>query len=237
MKRNTLLVFALLGAIFSLSACAKPITYSAEPMEAWVVDRETKQPIEGAVVVAHWQLEGGLHTDRVGELMILETTSDKNGRFSFPAWGPITHRGRGRLTNMDPELIIFKSGYEYRRLANPLTKEAIDGWPIPVRRSQWNGKTIELKPFEGTASAYENHFESFNGELDRVAADSPKECGWKKIPTTIRAMNRERHRLISQGVNPNTLSSIDKRLLMNDEYFTHKGGCGSPKEFFKDLHQ
>lgn len=237
MRRNITSLVGLFALLSGLPACATPVTYSAEPIEARVVDAETKQPLEGVIVVAHWVLEGGIHVDRVGELFIMETVTDKNGRLYFPGWGPIRHWKRSRLTNMDPELLIFKSGYEYQRLANPSTKEAIEGKPYPVRRSQWNGKAIEMKKFKGTIQAYKGHFESLNNDLEHIAADNPEECGWKKIPNTIRAMNRERMHLIAQGVNPNTLSSIDKRLLMNDEYFAQKGGCGSPRAFFKDLRQ
>lgn len=237
MKRKVCYLIFMLTCIATLPACATPVTYSAESIEAWVVDAETKQPIEGAVVVADWVLEGGIHVDRVGDLKILETTTDKDGRFFFPAWGPIRHWGMSRLTYMDPELIIFKSGYEYRRLANPTTKEAISGKAYPVRRSQWNGKTIELKPFKGAIHAYEDLFESLNRALERVALHQPKECGWKKIPNAIRAMNRERKRLIEKGINPNTLSTVDNELLINDKFYTKKGGCGSPKDFFKGFQQ
>lgn len=155
MKRNPYFLLLLLWALAVLPACAGPVTYSAESIEAWVVDAETKQPIEGAVVVAHWVLEGPTLVDikvrQAGDLVVLEAVTDKDGRFHFPGWGPIRHWGRSRLTYLDPELIVFKSGYEYRRLANPITKEAIEGKPYPIRRSQWNGKTIELKKFSGTA--------------------------------------------------------------------------------------
>jgi hypothetical protein len=39
----------------ALSACGSPY-YTADPIEAWVVDAETGKPIEGAVVTANWQL-------------------------------------------------------------------------------------------------------------------------------------------------------------------------------------
>lgn len=236
MKRKIHSLFFCLVCLAALPACATPLTYSAESIEAWVIDAETKKPIDDAVVVAHWLLEEStivsITVRRVGDLMVMESVTDKSGRFYFPAWGPIRHWGRSRLTYMDPEIIIFKSGYEYRRLANETTKEAIGGKAFPVRKSRWNGKTIELKPFKGTVEAYEDHFESLNDALEHTATDNPKECGWKKISNTIRAMNRERNRLIALGINPNTLSTIDNELLMNDQFYTKKGGCGSPKEFF-----
>lgn len=235
--KQSIAMLCLSFALTVFPACATPVTYSAEPIEAWIIDAGTKQPLEGVIVIAHWVLEGGIHVDRVGELVIMETTTDKNGRFYFSGWGPIRHWKRSRLTNMDPELLIFKSNYEYQRLTNPSTKEAIEGKPYPLRRSQWNGKTIALKSFKDDLKKYEELFEDFNHQLERIATDQPTECHWKNLQKTIRTMNRERSRLVALGVNPNTLSSIDNELLMNDQFYTKKGGCGSPREFFGGFKQ
>lgn len=236
MKRHTRTLFLLLGLLMAQPACsASPLYYSAEAIEARVVDADTKKPLEGVVVTANWQLFHGSIDGRVhgGQLMVLEAVTDKDGKFTFPAWGPKLALW-GYLDDRDPQLLLFKPGYEYRGLQNPTLSVTNHS---SVRRSEWNGKIIELKPFRGTIEAYENHFESFNRELERIAADRPKECNWKKISNTIRAMNRERNRLITQGVNPNTLSSLDNELLMNDAFYIEKGECGSLKEFFKGFQQ
>lgn len=231
----------LLVSTLPIAACATPVTYSAEAIEARVIDAETKQPLEGVVVVAHWVLEDGIHVDRVGDLMVLESIADKNGWFRFPAWGPIRHWGNSRLTYMDPEILVFKSGYEYRQLTNYdwATPEQRAGKAIPVRKSAWNGKTIALKPYTGTIQAYKGHFESLNKELERVATDNPEDCNWKKLPKTIAAIGRERKALEEKGVNPHTLFSIDKELILNDEHYTKKGkaSCGSPKAFLQGIQQ
>ena len=238
-------VFSLLVLLLllSLNACSRyPSTYSAEAIEAWVIDGKTKKPIEGVVVTANWELEVGTLGGNIpaGQLMVMESMTDKSGRFYFPSWGP-KRRPRGtfnlfasrpHLVYSDPQLLLFKRGYEYLRLRNKIISDYNTGG---LRKSDWSGRTIELKPFAGTIKAYENQFEWFNRYLERVAADVPEECGWKKIPNTIRAMNRERMHLIAQGVDPNTLSSIDQRLLLNDEYFAKKGGCGSPRALLEDL--
>lgn len=56
----------------AVPACATPIRYSAEPIEAWVVDAETKQPLDGVVVTANWQLKEGTFggSVQVGQLMV-----------------------------------------------------------------------------------------------------------------------------------------------------------------------
>ena len=63
--------------------------YSAEAVEGWVVDSVSGKPIEGVIVVAHWQLKSGFEGGTpVNELTIVETLTDPSGHYSFPAWGP-----------------------------------------------------------------------------------------------------------------------------------------------------
>lgn len=208
-----------------------PSKYSAEAIEAWAVDADTKKPVEGVIVTANWELEDSTFAGNVpvGQLMVMETVTDKNGRFYFPPWGP-KKPPKGGLRNKDPQLLLFKPGYRSRGLVNEFRDVMYEE---PIRRSEWNGKTIELKPFKGTMGEWAKHFESLNNDLEHIAADQPEECNWKKMPRTILAMTNERKVLEEKGINPHTLSTLDKRLLMNDEYYTKKGGlaCGSPKEF------
>lgn len=162
-ERARLVCLAVVCAV-ALPACATiyPPAYSAEPIDARVIDAETKQPLEGVVVTADWELRGGASpggSTTVGELMVMEAVTDKNGQFHFPAWGPI-RQFKGELHNHDPRLILFKSGYEYRILSNEPRFDA-EAALQPVRHSQWNGKTIELQKFVGTP-------EQWFGMLERV---------------------------------------------------------------------
>ncbi|MEK7322117.1 MAG: hypothetical protein AABZ84_03445 [Pseudomonadota bacterium] len=71
---RTLSIWLLLCFLLSpfMVNAAYPQKYSAEAIEAWLVDAETKQLVEGAVVVAHWQLYGRvIESNPVGELKIL----------------------------------------------------------------------------------------------------------------------------------------------------------------------
>ena len=237
MRQHLIGLVLLLTTVGALPACAqlggRPSHYSAEAIEARVIDAETKQPLEGVIVTANWELRGPATAGGsapIGQLMVLETVTGKDGKFAFPAWGP--KRARGALLNRDPQLLLFKPGYRYRGLEN----EFRDGMELePIRRSEWSGRTIEMKPFKGTVGEWAKHFESLNNDLEHIAADQPEECNWKKLPRTIMAVINERKVLEGKGINPHTLPSLDKRLLMNDEYYTKKGGlaCGSPKEFLR----
>lgn len=216
----------LLTAILAIPVAgyAFTVSYSADPIDAVVVDAKTKQPIENVIVVAHWVLEGGLHVDRVGELKILETTTNKAGRFHFNGWGPIRHWGNSRLTYMDPELILFKSGYRYLRLTNRATPEAIGGKATPLRRSDWNGKTIALERFEGRLEEYAKHLSFINTSLDFI----DENCNWKKVPRIMLALQIQNDVFWRSGITrtPYSLS-----------YLTDTKECGSVKEYFEKFDQ
>lgn len=236
MKWDFLFILTLASALSALSACATPLTYSADPIEAKVIDADTKQPLEGVIVTANWQLESGNAGGSfvVGQMMVMEALTNKEGVFHFPAWGPLKLR-QGVMSLNDPQLLLFKSGYAYRRLNNYREGVSLEGlWRAPVRSSQWNGKTIELKPFKGPLAEYKRHFDDWNTDLDQIIRWNPKECNWKKLPEAILATERER--LEQKYVDPQTLGSVYRALVTyQNDWYTKEGGpgCGSPKAFFQ----
>lgn len=222
--RTSFLLFIgllLLGSA-PLPACAfvPPPMYSAEAIEAWVVDEQTGQPLEGVVVVAHWELMGGLHPDTIGQLMILETVTDTKGRFFFPAWGPKLRPVTGFLHNDDPELLLFKSGYDYVAAPNELTEEVNTS---AVRRSRWNGKTIKLKKFEGSLEEYADRLRFFNTSLGALV-EYVENCEWKQVPRMLLALDQQRKLFDEKKVRYN---------LPFIENLPDQDKCGSATEFFR----
>ena len=142
-SRELAVTLALL--LLTLSACER---YSADPIEAWVVDALTKAPLEGVVVTANWQLTGGFEGGYPkGQMLVMETVTDKSGRFYFPAWGPKVHLGEGKLRETQPQLLLFKSGYQYRRLYNEARSDE-----IYAGKSEWSGKVIGMNEFTGSSA-------------------------------------------------------------------------------------
>lgn len=132
-------------------ACAGCSVYSAEPISATVVDAVTGMPLESVSVVAAWELRGDMNYARaVGYAKVLEATTDKNGRFNLPSWGPrLTWNGKIRLSA--PLFLLFKNGYGYGVYANNGRSDA--NAPSELR-SDWNGKVLPLTPFAGTDQQY-----------------------------------------------------------------------------------
>jgi hypothetical protein len=139
---------------FAMEACADPY-YTAAPIEAWVVDADTGAPIEGAVVTANWQLVGFSYDTggrKLGQLAVMETVTDRNGRFSFPGFTKVNISGNV-LREEDPQILIFKSGYRYLRAANeyPIGKEGEQG---SYRKSSIIGQRLKMKKADEDIKKY-----------------------------------------------------------------------------------
>lgn len=219
-----------------LQSCAGdslPDAYSAEAIEAWVIDADTKNPIEGVVVTANWQLDGGLegHTP-VKQMMILETTTDKNGHFHFPAWGPISRPFNAKLRFQDPQILIFKKYYTYLALENNLVGLKGRG-KHSLRKFDFNRETFEIKIIKSISERDVENFSNLN-DIVEFSTRLPKECAWKKIPKMIIEINKHKKYFKDNGVG--NISTIDDHLFSNDEYFSNNNEtqCGSPKVFFRN---
>jgi hypothetical protein len=216
-----------LSCALTLQACVT--TYSAEPIEAWVVDSETGQPIEGAVVTANWELEEAavFNYRPAGQIMVLETTTDEKGRFYFPQWGPVSTPmgslnpliGPPRLENYDPQIRLFKPAYKWQVLANPAFRTDNK---IPLRKSEWNGKTIKLERFKGDLKEYANHLGY--SDLRFVKED----CNWKKVPTMVLAMNAQNEVFRRSRIESDLLTVGRLEGMSPDDRMR----CGSAVEFF-----
>lgn len=198
--------------------------YSAQSIEGWVVDADTKQPVEGVVVDARWDLVYGMEGGYVFPMTIMETVTDKHGRFFFPAWGPkeIPEKlpSEARLKNSDPELQLFKSGYKWQVVRNDRPITSMGGHGASVRSSDWNGKKIPLIQLRATQEdpAILPDFPNF---------DFVHICEWKEVPRMVVETVRERERL--EKLKIPFIGSISK---IDD--LPRQDICGSAKSFFKD---
>lgn len=190
----------VIAAVMLVGGCATVgvPSYSAEPIEAWVVDEQTGESLEGVVVVANWLLMRGTLGGRtqLGPLMVLEAVSDARGRFFLPAWGPVPNRTPGFLDHEDPELWFFKPGYQLVGVANHY---ASDHRTKPsTRKSDWNGKVIRLKRFAGEREKYAEHIASRGWSLSSTLKWY-EECTITRTPKLAAALDRENTRLKQNG--------------------------------------
>lgn len=235
--RHALFRAALLFAmLLPLQACG--FVYKAEPIQAWVVDGETNQPLEGVIVVAHWQLKGGLEGgNSVGQMMVMETVTDAKGRFYFPGWGPKRSQ-EGRLKTQSPGILLFKSGYEFRGLENELNNETLRGQlEIPLK-SDWDGKTIKMERFWGTMEEYAHNVYDLNTEIKNIysfPSDAREECHWKKIPRMIVEIHRMSVYFDAKGVKLKGWRGGQHLDKISD--LSNASNCGSADDFFRGYFQ
>ena len=202
---------------------ASAFIYSAEAIEGWVVDAGTDKPIEGVIVVAHWQLKGGFEGGNpVGELQIIEAVTDQNGRYYFPSWGP-KFAWSGYLKSESPEILMFKPGYKYLGVSNRWYRDR------DTSKSDWNGKTVKLEPFKRTLEEYARHLGRLSDLLWRIGHAWAEPCGWKSFPRMILALDAQDAEFRRAGIN---YGSVASTLRSNDSHL-RAAGCGSIEEILK----
>ncbi len=73
------------------------------PISGRIVDAETKQPIEGAVVLVEWTKTIGYGLTRTESYKVAEALSDKDGKFDLPGcYSPFVD---------EPDVTVYKKGY------------------------------------------------------------------------------------------------------------------------------
>jgi hypothetical protein len=110
-KKSVIFIILTIVLWFAYSTTAYAWLYYSKPeFRGRVIDAETKQPIEGTVVVVlyeKWEF-GGPGGGNTLPMDAKETLTDKNGEFNFPSYrtliGPLSREN-------DVSFIIYKPGY------------------------------------------------------------------------------------------------------------------------------
>ena len=108
-KRYQLFILAI-AFLIVLVNFTSPASAFFKPYRGKVIDAETKEPIEGAVIVAIWTREAPYFPsgESVAFKKARETTTDKNGEFSIK---PYHHYSLRPLSKLWLRWVIFKPGY------------------------------------------------------------------------------------------------------------------------------
>jgi hypothetical protein len=195
---------------------AAPDAYSAAEIRGWVVDAETKQPLEGVHVVAQWLLQTGLffHSERVTRFHIMETVTDAKGEYHFPAWGPKPRPTLATLdTFADPRLTFFKPGYRLLERSNNHDNDS------PLRTSWWHGKTIMLQSFRGTPQQWTLQLGLLQtrlawGDLTHELPHRPNQY-WQFFPRIVLAVLEQR-RLLPRDLQHHVADLSNWRITEDD---------------------
>lgn len=106
--KTILLSFMII--LITATACAG---FVRGPFSGKVIDAETKEPIEGAVVLVVWNkaIYGGVGGPSTYFLDAKETLTDKDGRFYVDKYYGFTINPLARIRNASSSFIIYKPGY------------------------------------------------------------------------------------------------------------------------------
>jgi hypothetical protein len=126
--------------IYVLTMTAIP-ALAAGPWKGKIIDIETKEPIEGAVVLAVWQRAYRTPAgDNTYFYNAKEVLTDKEGRYEIPSYRPINLLPIISYIR-EPEFTIFKPGY-LSLSSRHLDENVIDN-PAEFKR---NGNMYRLSP-------------------------------------------------------------------------------------------
>jgi hypothetical protein len=215
----------LIGSLF-LTACGSPV-YLGGAIEARVVDGETGLPIEGAIVVANWQLVRGSFDGEhpAGQLKVRETVTDQHGNFSF-GWFVGFNPLLAELRDRDPQIVIFKAGYQYAKVVNDYPRGGSQT-PGFRRTSSADGQTIKLhRGADVKVGRFQTFYRGLNVELQNIIED----CDWDDMPRMLRAMDAEKKRLHSLGM------PVIDHLIGADDVDSHtRPWCRVPPKLFEGV--
>jgi hypothetical protein len=124
----------ILVCVTAMTALIAPPLQAAGAFRGTVIDADTKQPLEGAVIVVVWYRKPMIHMDGPQYFhKAVEVLTDAEGKFSVPNkpgidWNPFT------FVKDHPNIVIFKPGYGPYPYAHVKPRDAII-----------NGQVVRLK--------------------------------------------------------------------------------------------
>lgn len=111
--------------------------YSRGSWMGKVIDAETKQPIEGAAVLAAWKEDYSVPPDGGTALVdVVETQTDSEGNFKIPAKSYVAIRPEGKVYG--PLFRIFKPSYKFFKYGE--TGFVVDSEEWHVYPDDWKGR-------------------------------------------------------------------------------------------------
>jgi len=189
-----------------------------------VIDSQTKQPIEGAIVMADWLVVGneGRHLQY---LSVKEAITDINGNFVLPGWGPklMSYEPYAVLRYYEPTLRIFKSGHVPIVQKNELIGNKYHSLFNTVPFT-FNGKTYELEPFQGTVKEFANKCKTLGVSMLGFYSDTYKFCEWKQAPRFLIALDSQEKIFRNHGIE----TGLYKLVSIGSYY------CGFARDMFRE---
>jgi hypothetical protein len=209
-----LVVAGTLALLLTGYYVASSVWMSSEA-RARIIDATTGQPVSDAIVLATWEVKG-LEGYSFGPLVMFELTTDAQGAFTLPGWGPRLYTGSGEIRGSEPVVRIFKRGY---------VPVVLDNTSPPSRfiRPSIDGQVIRVRSLSVPPAEYASELEPFRMSIQFLYSGG--HCEWQRAPRTTAAMHRLKSEL--QGSDAaSAFRSVDEILGPPE--------CGSARDFLKE---
>lgn len=168
----------------------------SEPgITAQLIDAETKQPVEGAVIYGYYATQTGTlgGGKQLGEqIKSFETQTDANGVFTLAAWNTGERKVSGQPISTFPVIVIYKPGYdmEYDTLSSiakwrPKTGVVDTTYELKDNVYDWTKFPYLLKPLKNEKDRYAALNDSSFGLM------FIGECGWEAYAKTLMVRHAE----------------------------------------------
>ena len=182
---------------------------------ARVVDAQTGEPVADAIVLASWEVKG-LEGYSFGPLVMVELTTDAQGAFTLPGWGPRLYTGSGEIRASEPVVRIFRRDYLPAVVQNTSP-------PSRFIKPSIDGQVIELQRSTARLDQYARELEPFRMSIQFLYIGG--HCEWQRAPRMTVAMHRLKSEL--QGSEAaSAFRSVDEILGPPE--------CGSARELLKE---
>jgi len=213
-KLRTLCVFSMFllssGCDAPRAAVAAPTAskpqFSEPAVIGKIVDAETGQPIEGALVYGHYStssgtVAGGRKFGEAVKSFLVQTGA--NGEFRLEAWDSGNREISGVGGDRFPYIGIYKPGYDFwfdrlNSIAQWRPKAASAGTAVtlPDGTRDWRALPHRLKPAKTEQARY------FALDLSGSPMMTIGECGWEIYAPLFLAQHNELKEFIRRNVRP-----------------------------------
>jgi hypothetical protein len=183
-------------ALIVFLVIAYPWFYISLPIEGKVVDSRTGVPIENAFVLGFWGLDANsfFHGYGIGTLYAAETRTNSRGEYKLPFWFRVPLQGK--LHPYAPVIKIYKENYQVGGHGDSRM-----GAPFLLVTSNFDGKEVELSPFEGTRHEYAEHLKyTIDDEVSDLQSQRKGMCFLTKMPAIIAALKKEQVGFDREGI-------------------------------------
>jgi len=121
--------------------------YRAPSFAGTVIDAETEEPIQGAVVLAMWHQKDNqiLAFGKCSPKVVKEYVTNEDGSYTINDWFQFREIFGCRITSSSPRIYVIKKGYEFFVTGNNTSFDSFKFYLTANRPSKFDDKIVKLK--------------------------------------------------------------------------------------------